>query len=134
MLDGNRTTPERLLREMGDPNIVFLKGLNDSGDMIACCLTILQDDSMFTGMLCVQPKLQGEGIGKKMMAAVASQAKLRNCTKLTIDVLTERKELVQWYLRQGFRATGKNTPFPPPTIEFGIPKLDLVLMEMEKDL
>lgn len=85
-------------------------------------------------MLCVRPHLQGTGLGKEMMAAVATMAKSLGCTNLKIEVITHRKELVEWYERQGFRPTGKSTPFPEPTIEFGIPKLDLVLMEMSKEL
>lgn len=134
MLDGNRTTPERLAREMSNPSIKFLKGLNEDGEMIACCLTQQQDDAVFTGMLCVQPHLQGSGLGKKMMAAVGAWAKENNCSKIKIEVISARKELVQWYERQGFVRTGKATPFPPPTIEFGIPKDDFILMEMEKPL
>lgn len=121
---------QHICREATKRKITFLKGVNDAGEMIACCLTFKQTDAMFAGMLYVQPHLQGLGVEKKMMRGVAAWAKENHCSKTKVEVITAKKALIQWYELLGFHATGKQRPFPlPSTVDQG-----LVLMELEKPL
>jgi ribosomal protein S18 acetylase RimI-like enzyme len=132
LLGGHRTTPDRLKREMNTPGSQILKGLDNNGEVIACVLAEKDATKMHVGMLCVQPTLQGAGIGKQMMAAVADLARSENCTALQIHVLTARESLVGWYERHGFHKTGETEPFPEATHEFGIPRQPLEFYILEK--
>jgi len=136
LLGGHRTTPSRIEREMTTPGTTILKGLNEAGQIISCVL-VEQDftkNKVHVGMLCVRPELQGSGIGKKMMGAVADLARSSNCTAMLIHVITIRESLVAWYERQGFTKTGETEAFPDATDEFGIPKLPLEFYILEKPL
>jgi hypothetical protein len=43
-------------------------------------------------------------------------------TDLQMTVLTQRRELIDWYARRGYHATGETKPFPYGDERFGLPK------------
>lgn len=132
LLGGIRATPELLAGEMSDPTFTYLKGINESGEIIACCRGQKQGNAtMFAGMLCVRPELQGAGLGKKMMAAIADVAREANCSRLRIRVIEQRKELVEWYVRQGFKPNGHTESFEAGA-GVGIPKTNLSFIDLDK--
>jgi hypothetical protein len=49
-----------------------------------------------------------------------------------MNVLTDRKELIDWYVRHGYRDSGRRKPFAFTDPRFGFPKKPLEFMIMEK--
>ena len=79
------------------------------------------------------PEAQTAGIGKKLLVAAEELAQEQQCQTLTITVITARHELIAWYERRGFRATGETKPFPNDP-RFGVPKQTLEFVVMKKEL
>ncbi|MBP6691163.1 MAG: GNAT family N-acetyltransferase, partial [Xanthomonadales bacterium] len=46
------------------------------------------------------------------------------CRALHMTVIRVRTELIAWYERRGYRATGESKPFPYGDPRFGLPKRD----------
>jgi GNAT superfamily N-acetyltransferase len=82
-------------------------------------------------MLTVNPELQGWGIGKRLLSAAEAHARQVGCIAITMTVISVRSELIAWYERHGYRATGETEPFPTDPA-FGLPKQPLHFIVMEK--
>ena len=64
---------------------------------------------LYVGMFSVSPLLQAKGIGRLLLTAAEDYAKQLNCTVLTMTVISTRHELIGWYQRRGYKATGEST-------------------------
>jgi ribosomal protein S18 acetylase RimI-like enzyme len=84
-------------------------------------------------MFSVSPYLQAKGIGRELLLAAEAYAKQVNCHTLTMTVISTRLELINWYERRGFRATGEIQPFHHGK-KFGVPKQHIELIVMEKEV
>jgi len=85
-------------------------------------------------MLTVRPYLQGKGIGKQMLKAAEEEAKKKGITSIFMTVISVRKELIDWYVRHGYVATGEKKPFAFSDPRFGQPKQQLEFIVLEKKL
>lgn len=113
-LGGIRTNPEMLLKQLEDNSMTMIKAVDSiSGKIVGCvnCQLHASKSTLHTGMLCVDPSIQAQGLGKFLMKQVDDFALNNSCTSIILDVITIRKELSAWYERRGFRFTGKITPF-----------------------
>jgi ribosomal protein S18 acetylase RimI-like enzyme len=95
-----------------------------------------QPDSAYLGMIAVNPQQQGQGIGRALMAKAEQLVVEQGFgTRLEMTVIVQRKELIAWYERRGYRVTGENRPFPYGDRRFGLPRRpDLEFCVMVKDL
>ena len=56
-------------------------------------------------------------------------------SRMQMQVITRRHELIAYYERRGYRRTGETRPFPATDPRFGLPKVDGLEFEvLEKDL
>jgi ribosomal protein S18 acetylase RimI-like enzyme len=87
-------------------------------------------------LLTVRPALQASGLGRQMLAAAERHAQARlGARTIEITVVSAREELVAWYERRGYRATGELRPFPYNDERFGVPKRDgLTMLVMRRAL
>ena len=83
-------------------------------------------------MLSVKPDTQGKGIGKKLLAEAEVYARASLCSKIYMTVISVRQELIDWYMRHGYRLTGERKPFIVPDKRWGIPKQALEFVVLEK--
>ena len=88
---------------------------------------------MYIGMFSVSPVLQGNGVGRALLASAENIAGWTGCNVLTMTVISTRLELISWYERRGFKATGEIQPFHEGT-KFGVPRQPIELIVMEKSL
>lgn len=133
LLGGIRTDEEDLSELLQKENVTILK-YTESGKIIGSVYLEKQADKLYLGMLTVSPELQGGGIGKKLMQAAEEFAKENNITKVSMTVISVRKELIDYYKRRGYKDTGETKPFPMNDPKFGLPKQDLAFIVMEKEL
>jgi ribosomal protein S18 acetylase RimI-like enzyme len=84
-------------------------------------------------MLTVSPELQGQGTGKLLLQAAEEKARSEGYRSVTINVITARHELVDWYKRKGFADTGERQRFPEDS-KFGRSRIPLTFMVMQKPL
>lgn len=130
---GIRSDQTELQALMDAPGVTFLKYSDNSGIIQGCVCLQIKPTGLYLGMLTVNPEFQGGGIGKQFLAAAEEHARAHACTNIFMTVISERTELINWYLRHGYHNTGKLKPFnPDPT--HGIPVHQLYFTILRKDL
>ena len=131
LLGGIRTDEAAIRTMLQTPNVTMLT-YEDAGQLIGCVYLEQKDNDLYLGMLTVSPDVQANGIGKQLMAAAEQIAIDIHCRAITMTVISVRHELIAWYERRGFRATGETKPFPMDDPAFGLPKQPLEFVVMEK--
>lgn len=134
LLGGQRIDPDgvRALVDRDGSIIVLAERVDE---LVGCAHLEKQGDAAYFGMFAVRPGLQGGGVG---------DAILRECERITSEwrlravrmtVIWTRSELIAWYERRGYRATGERKEFPYGDERFGLPKRnDLWFQVYEKVL
>ncbi|MCW3086842.1 MAG: family acetyltransferase [Sediminibacterium sp.] len=131
LLDGVRTDPSALAGMMEPAGNLILKCEDGAGNLQGCVYLAKKNDKLYLGMLTVSPELQALGLGRKMLAAAEDHARLTGCRAITMTVISVRHELIAWYERNGYHATGETEPFPTDPA-FGLPRQPLHFIVMEK--
>lgn len=136
LLDGQRTDEEALLEIIQTSGHQIELAL-DEADQILGCIHIRRESpsTLYFGMLTVEPSAQTQGIGKQLLNHIEQLARNEGLKFIRMTVLPQRKELIAYYERRGFKATGQSEPFPVNDPRYGLPKVTgLVLMEYIKKL
>jgi ribosomal protein S18 acetylase RimI-like enzyme len=133
LLDGQRTDEASLQRMIETPGNTILKYMDHSSQLLGCVYLQQKGSKLYLGMLTVSPELQAKGIGKQLLAASEAFASRVNAKGITMTVISVRDELIAWYQRHGYTATGETEPFPIDP-KFGLPKQALHFIVMEKNL
>ncbi|MFN3837921.1 MAG: GNAT family N-acetyltransferase [Brevundimonas sp.] len=127
LLSGARTSVEELAGLIADADRVIL--LAHRGGALIGCVQVARagQDLAYLGMLTVEPALQASGLGRRLLAAAETEAVARfGARRMEMTVIRRRAELIAWYQRRGYVATGETRPFPvdPPR-----PELAFVVLE-----
>lgn len=121
LVAGSRTSAVQILETLSRHHSVILVGLNNKA-IVACVHVEKDGNNSHVGMLAVNPSLQGAGAGKLMLAEAEKYASsVFGSEKLVMVVVSERTELVSFYLRRGYRKTGLVLDYPI-SAGTGIPK------------
>ena len=133
LIEGELRADEGYLKELiEDPTAVILKYTED--DTIKGCVYLQkQGHKVYLGMLSVTPTNQTGGIGKLLLNASEDWALSRQATSIIMNVISVRKELIEWYERRGYKDSGIRNPFPDEK-RFGVPRKPVEFMVMEKTL
>jgi len=115
------------------PDTTVLK-YEELGALLGCVELRKEEKKMYLGMLSVSPKLQGKGIGKKLLQAAEVFARENGCGVITMNVIDGRQELMDWYIRHGYHLTDERKPFIVPDTRWGIPKRHLEFVLLEKQV
>lgn len=67
----------------------------------------------YIGMLAVDPGQQGRGRGKRLMLFAEEELRRRGARRVQLRIVNLRTELVEFYGKLGYRASG-TTPYPEP--------------------
>lgn len=112
LLTGPRTNVEELrsFLDAGESLLVWREG-----EVIKACVRLVKlgDGLAYLGMLTVDPALQGDGLGKRLLAAAEDYARQHlGAARMEMQVFSRRRELLSFYERRGYRPTGERRPFP----------------------
>ncbi|GAB3996203.1 GNAT family N-acetyltransferase [Spirosoma daeguense] len=132
LLGGVRTNPQSLQEMLRSPAVTLLK-YEENGQLLGCVYLETKEPDLYLGMLTVSPDAQANGIGKQLMAAAEQLALEKQLQAISITVISVRHELIAWYERRGFKATGELLPFPDDA-RFGLPNQPLEFIVMKKEL
>lgn len=133
LLDGTRTDAAAIAVLLETPGTTLLKYVEN--DAIVGCVELRIDaGKLYLGMLTVRPDLQGRGLGRKLVNRAEQVAIANDCNSIYMTVLSARDELIEWYERQGYKATGERKPFAFNDARFGQPKVPLEFVVLEKDI
>jgi GNAT superfamily N-acetyltransferase len=110
--------------------------LERAGECVGCVALERHRGHGYIGLLTVRPDLQARGLGKRLLSAaerwVRSRWKLR---RVRMMLLIQRSDLLAYYVRRGYRDTGRRRPFPYGDERFGLPKISgLKFAVLEKAL
>lgn len=133
LLDGTRIDEAAMRDLIEKPGTVILT-YREAGELLGCVELRMQDNKLYLGMLSVKPDTQGKGIGKKLMLAAEDYARQQNIKAIFMTVISVRSELIDWYIRHGYRLTGERKPFVVPDSRWGVPKKELEFVVLEKKI
>jgi len=131
LLDGIRTDAGSIRSLISAPDSVILVYKDEA--IKGCVYLHRQQSSLYLGMLTVAPEKQANGIGKHLLEAAEQYACQHSCTTIIMTVIDVRKELIEWYERHGYKATGETKPFPDDPA-FGIPRQPLQFLVLQKEV
>jgi ribosomal protein S18 acetylase RimI-like enzyme len=145
LLGGQRTDPEEVAALVKDPAATLRLALgpvlstsagSESADaLIGCVLVRSEREHAYVGMFAVRPTLQSRGLGSALLVEAERIARERGALRVRMTVIEQRTELLAWYTRRGYGATGQTEPFPYGNPRFGLPKRDdLRFLVLEKEL
>lgn len=113
LLEGQRTDTATLENILRDPASRLL--IARDGDRVIGCVQITNkgDGLAYLGLLCIDPVLQAGGLGKQLIAAAERHAAATfGATAMEMTVIQQRLELIAYYERRGYVATGEIRDFP----------------------
>ena len=108
LIVGDRTSQDELRATLADADNVVLVA-EQGGNLIGTVtITRISPDRCYLGMLGVDPQRQAGGIGRHLVGAAEDAARRTFAAKvMEMTVITERSELIDWYLRLGYAPTGE---------------------------
>lgn len=133
LLDGTRTDENAIKEFFEEEGSTILKFVSE-GKIIGCVRLLKHGSQLYLGMFAVDPTVQNAGIGKKILLAAEDEARKQNCKSIDMTVISERKELIDWYKRNGYIEVGEKKPMVFDNPSGGIPKRDLYFITLEKIL
>jgi DNA-binding MarR family transcriptional regulator/ribosomal protein S18 acetylase RimI-like enzyme len=137
-ITGDRTTEDLLLAErLANPAGTFLtwRDAPDSPSKGSVWIQPLADDAWYLGSLTVDPHRQNAGLGHALLYCAEQWIQMRGGKRVELTVVNLRKPLIEWYLRRGYRDTGRTEAFPYGDDRFGRPlRDDLCFVVLEKEI
>jgi GNAT superfamily N-acetyltransferase len=111
-VDGDRTSPGEVRRLMAGG--AFLLVADASGSPAGCVYVEVRGARGYFGLLAVDPGRQGQGIGRKLVAAAEDHCRKAGCKIMDLQVVDVRAELPPLYRSLGYAETG-TAPFTTPS-------------------
>lgn len=134
LLGGQRIDADGM-RAVIDGDASWVVMAERDGDLLGCAHLQKQGDAAYFGMFAVRPGLQGGGVGDAILRECERLAALWRLRAVRMTVIWTRTELIAWYQRRGYAATGERKEFPYGDERFGLPKrADLWFEVYEKAL
>ena len=133
IVSGNRCEKLEIENHIANPQSHFLIAEGDSEILSCICLEEKTEKEVHLGLFAVDPRLQGKGVGAKILKQAESYASNKlNAKKLVMAVVSQRAELISYYERRGYVRTGKVVAYPAH-LNVGTPKFeDLSIEYLEK--
>jgi ribosomal protein S18 acetylase RimI-like enzyme len=124
LLDGQRTDREEVEALLVDPSIAIVL-VSLRGELAGTIAVQVDPEAVaHIGMFAIRPSLQNAGLGQSLLLEAERVARERGARSAEITVIEQRHELLAWYARRGYQATGETEPFPYGNPRFGLPKRD----------
>ncbi|WP_114227573.1 MULTISPECIES: GNAT family N-acetyltransferase [Sphingomonas] len=135
LVGGRRTDAAELAAMLANPAQHIL--LRREGDALGACVAVTDkgEGLAYLGMLTVDPTAQASGTGRDVLAGAEAFARdTLGATRMEMQVIAQRPELIAWYERRGYRPTGETRPFPYDEQRYTPKRADLAFVVLEKTL
>jgi N-acetylglutamate synthase-like GNAT family acetyltransferase len=100
---GDRTDRADVLERMKTGAFLVLE---DDNKLSGCVYVTRTQDVGYFGMLSIDPARQGQGLGKRLIAAAEAHCRDAGCREMELEVVNLRTELPPFYRRFGYVETG----------------------------
>lgn len=116
LLDDRRIGMDQLAAVLENAAERLLVALSDEDSPIGCVQVSNRGGGLaYLGLLCIEPLAQAAGHGRRLIAAAeALAAEHFAASAIEMTVIDSRAELIAYYRRRGYAATGEVRPFPVP--------------------
>ena len=133
LIEGDRINTQQLA-DLLDGDSTILLGLN-KGEIVACVNINEEAGASYIAMLTVKPSYQNLGLGKEILQLAEEYAENQyESSEVNLFVISERKELFDFYLRRGYEPTQVSSDYPADA-GVGNPKISgLKLVLLTKQL
>lgn len=84
----------------------------DPAGLVGCVYVELRGERGYLGLLCVEPRSQGKGLGRKLMDAAENYFRAEGCRSVDLRIISPRTPLPAFYAHLGYAQTG-TAPFAP---------------------
>jgi GNAT superfamily N-acetyltransferase len=107
-IEGDRINPDGVREYMKKGKFLLAE---DSAGLAGCVYVELRGDRGYLGLLGVEPRRQGTGLGRKLMAAAEDFFRDAGCVAADLRIVSARTPLPAFYRHLGYVETG-TAPFP----------------------
>ncbi|CAL5868942.1 uncharacterized protein PFLUO_LOCUS3170 [Penicillium psychrofluorescens] len=127
---------KEILAIITNPDSAFLMATDHNATLVASIgVSKKAADLGRLFMLAVDQQYQRGGVGRQVVAYAEDYSqKTWGITRLGLNALSTRQNLILWYIRRGYRKTGEETPFPREHFKDLVLPDDMCFVELEKDL
>src|SRR2546426_7940636 len=108
-IEGDRVDPEGVRTYMNKGKFLLAE---DSAGLAGCVYVEVRGNRGYLGLLGVDPRLQGTGLGRKLMNAAEDFFRTANCIAIDLRIVSARTPLPAFYRHLGYDETG-TAPLPP---------------------
>jgi ribosomal protein S18 acetylase RimI-like enzyme len=117
-IEGTRTDRQRMsaLMQKGE----FLVAEDDQANFLGSVYVETSDERGYFGMLAVDPKRQGTGLGRKLVQAAEDHCRDRGCTYMKLTVLSLRLPVLSLYRKLGYKEAGTEEFRPSRPLKAGV--------------
>ncbi|MCK5830047.1 MAG: GNAT family N-acetyltransferase [Methylococcales bacterium] len=128
IVEGERSNIEDVNYLIKNQNTYLLTAKTD-GDLVACICIEEKENKAYIGSFAVSPDQQNIGVGKKILELAEKYAsKKLGVTEFVMVVISQRKELIEFYERRGYKRTGKIDNYPV-YLNVGVPSVKGLTIE-----
>lgn len=129
--NGARTSNNQVLGQLkSDTAQMFVGFLKDQ--LVACVYIDRNEIEGYIGMLSVDVNQQAKGYGREMLMVAENHLKEEGIKLIKIKVIKTRNDLLDWYVRLGYKYTGEEVEFEVVDKSIGIPVKEVVFKVLEK--
>ena len=131
-----RVDVEEITAKIANPDTITLMAL-DNNDALVASIEVSKRvaDCGRLSMIAVDERYQRGGVGRRVLAYAEDYCRQTwGVKKLSLNALSTRKALIEWYIRHGYRKTGETTPFPREKFSNLVIPDDWHFVELEKEL
>lgn len=133
MIGGQRIDSAMLAGTLAKGKTTVLLMRDDNQAPLAGCVSLEPVDEpgvWYLSMLAIDPQRQADGLGRTLLSHAEDHVKALGANRVRITVIWLRHSLIEWYVRRGYRRTGKTEPFPYGDHRFGVPTRDDLYFEV----
>jgi predicted N-acetyltransferase YhbS len=125
ILGGQRTDAGEIAHLIEKEGSVILICQRDGEIIGSVHLEQVDVSTVYMGMLVIKPVLQGQGLGRRFIAEAERFARVGwDPSRMRMQVISLREELIAYYERRGYRRIGETLPFPVSDPGFGLPRVE----------
>lgn len=130
-----RIDVQEVMDKIVNPENVVMIGL-DNSNALAASIEVAKRGSDYgrLSMIAVDDRYQRAGVGRQVLAYAEDYCRHTWAVeKFSLNALSTRKALIEWYMRRGYHKTGETSPFPREKFSNVSLPDDMCFIELEKN-
>lgn len=93
------------MNALSQPNVLFVVARNDVGSAVGCGALVIERDYGELKRMYVKPEARGQGVARKLLAALEGAARERGTTHFALETGHLQHEAIALYERAGYVRT-----------------------------